>query len=353
MNRLELGESLERLLEQKKSWLVTGAAGFIGGHLCEQLILRGHSVIAVDNFSTGRRWIIDMLRHMSADNEVPFRFIESDIGDATQIEPLLGNVDFVLHQAAIGSVPRSIDAPLNTYKANVDGFVRLMDMVRRAGIKRFVYASSSSVFGTSETLPKVEGEEGEVISPYAASKRMDEIWAEGYAHAYDMACVGLRYFNVFGPRQDPKGPYAAVIPKWLEAMKNGEPCVINGDGETSRDFCYISNVVQANFLSALADIPVGAHRVNVACHDQITLNTLHDTMLGIFEKSKEHYRSTLKLEKQPEPVYAPFRAGDVRHSFANIDHIRNILGYEVLVSFQSGIKETIERYLDDEEISPS
>jgi UDP-N-acetylglucosamine 4-epimerase len=295
--------------------LVTGAAGFIGSHLCERLIEEGHEVIGVDNFATGKPENIAK----------GVKFVEGDICDFELMVELTRGVDFVFHQAALGSVPRSFKFPRDTNRANVSGFLSVLEASVLSKVKSIVYASSSAVYGDSQFRPKREGEEGNLLSPYAISKRVDELYAQVLAK--DITIVGLRYFNVFGPRQDPEGPYAAVIPKWINALRVGERCIINGDGNISRDFCYISNVVDANILAAKSDL--GRHEVfNIACGHETTL-------LELFSMISE----SLGIE-QAEPVVGPPREGDIQFSLADISKAKRLLGYEPKVYVKEGIKLT-------------
>jgi UDP-N-acetylglucosamine 4-epimerase len=309
----------EQLRSERRRWLVTGAAGFIGSHVVEQLLAHGQEVRGLDNFATGKR-----------ENLFPeCEFIEGDIRDAAVCARACAGVDLVLHQAALGSVPRSIAHPAETHAVNVDGFVHMALAARDAGVKRFVYASSSSVYGDEPTLPKVEARIGTPLSPYAVTKRVDEIYAETFQRNYGLACVGLRYFNVFGARQDPNGPYAAVMPRWFAALAAGEACIINGDGETSRDFCYVLNAVQANVLAALAPKATGVY--NVAFGARTTLRELHDMIRA-------------RVGTGGEPRFADFRAGDIRHSLADISRARAELGYAPEFAVAAGLDEASAWY---------
>lgn len=266
----------ERLRANPKVWLVTGVAGFIGSNLLQFLLELDQQVVGLDNFSTGKRENLKEVEGLVTDSQwARFRFFEGDTQNPGDCKRVCEGVDYVLHQAALGSVPRSLEEPAVSHGSNVTGMVNTFLAARDAGVKRFVYASSSAVYGDHPSLPKTEAETGNCLSPYAATKLIDEIYAGVYARCYGVPAVGLRYFNVFGRRQDPDGPYAAVIPKWVAGLLSGEPILINGDGETSRDFCYIENVVQANVLAAVADVGESAHEVcNVAIHARTTLNEL-------------------------------------------------------------------------------
>jgi UDP-N-acetylglucosamine 4-epimerase len=300
------------------TWVVTGAAGFIGSHLAAELLRTGATVRAVDNLSTGKRTNLDVLRATAGG---VLEIFEGPIWDGVLMDRVTAGADYVLHQAALGSVPRSIADPLATHRANVDGFLAVLDAARRAGVKRMVYASSSSVYGDHPDLPKQEARIGRPLSPYAASKRIDEVYAAAYENAYGFTALGLRYFNVFGPRQDPEGAYAAVIPRWFRALFRGEPVTIYGDGETSRDFCPVANVVQANLRAATAELPDDAPReFNVALGGRTTLREL-------YEKIRAQVAEWVPAAADQEPVYEDFRAGDIRHSLADIGQARRCLGY--------------------------
>lgn len=319
-----------------KTWLVTGAAGFIGSHLTETLLRLGQRVTGFDNFATGRRGNLAAVEAATgADGWARFRLVEGDIRDAAQCEAACSGADYVLHQAALGSVPRSLERPLDTHQANVDGFVNMLIAARTAGVRRFVYASSSSVYGDSPVLPKSEPHIGQPLSPYAASKWINEIYAGVFARSYGFSAVGLRYFNVFGPRQDPDGPYAAVLPRWMAALGRGENIAIFGDGETSRDFCYVANAVQANLLAAAsAGDEVRGEAFNVAVSGRTSLNTL-------FALLKEQLVVRGAAPATAVAEYRDFRAGDVRHSQADISKAERLLGYAPTHSLEQGLEETV------------
>lgn len=332
-----------------RRWLVTGAAGFIGSNLVETLLRGGQHVVGVDNFATGHRRNLDEVREaVGEDAWRRFRFLEGDLCDERVCRAAVGGddlprVDVVLHQAALGSVPRSIEQPLHSFAANVDAFVKLLDVARRAGVPRFVYASSSSVYGDHEALPKVESQVGRVLSPYAATKAADELFADAWARSYGMQCVGLRYFNVFGPRQDPEGAYAAVVPKWVAALLLGEPVWINGDGQTSRDFCYVANAVQANLRAGLVEKLPRTHEVfNVAVGVRTTLLQLFEAIRRAAAAAEPALASRIAAV---EPSFRAFRPGDVRHSLADVSRAREVLGYVPTHDVEQGLAEAIGWYL--------
>lgn len=298
-----------RLAGVQRRWLVTGSAGFIGSNLLETLLRAGQQVVSLDNFATGSQANLDEVRTLVGEEAwARHRFIEGDIADAATCLAACEGVDIVLHQAALGSVPRSLKEPLVTHRANATGFLNMIDAARQHSVGRFVYAASSSTYGDSQSLPKVEDVIGKPLSPYAVTKYLNELYADVFGRCYGLQTVGLRYFNVFGPRQSPNGPYAAVIPLWVANMLRGEPCLINGDGETSRDFCFIANTVQANLRAALASDPAALNQVyNVAVGDRTTLNQLHARLGAALTAI------TPGLTVAP-PTYRDFRAGDVRHS---------------------------------------
>ena len=322
-----------------RTWLVTGVAGFIGSNLLEALLKLDQRVVGFDNFATGKAGNLEQVQALvSATQWANFKFIEGSIGDFETCRQACVGVDYVLHQAALGSVPRSIEQPLATHQANVTGFVQMLEAARLAEAKRFVYASSSSVYGDHPELPKVEDLLGQVLSPYAATKLINEVYAQSYAVAYGFSSVGLRYFNVFGPRQDPDGAYAAVIPKWIAALLRQQPVQINGDGETSRDFCYVENVVQANLLAATANNPQAVNQVyNIAVGERTTLNEL-------FQLLHDGLRRLNPALPNQKPVYRDFRAGDVRHSLADISKARRLLGYEPIQRARDGLASAMEWY---------
>ncbi len=330
----------DRLKARPLRWLVTGSAGFIGSHLVQRLLELDQAVVGFDNFATGhRRNIDDVCAQVGAERWNRHRFIEADIRDPGACQLACRGVDVVLHQAALGSVPRSIADPLATHASNVDGFVNVLIAARDAGVRRFVYATSSSVYGDHPALPKVEDAIGRPLSPYAVTKLVDELYAGVFARCYEMQVIGLRYFNIFGARQDPDGAYAAVIPRWVRAMIVGEPVVINGDGETSRDFCYIDNAVQANVLAAMTDEPAAIGQAyNIAVDERTSLNRL-------FHLLRDAVASRLAGVANLAPVHGDFRPGDVRHSRADINKARRLLGYVPTHRLADGIDAAIPWYI--------
>jgi UDP-N-acetylglucosamine 4-epimerase len=328
------------LLQQSFRWLVTGAAGFIGSHLVEKLLTLEQEVVGLDNFATGSRANLEDIRANVGEKKWQrFSFIEGDICDLDACKAATQGVDYVLHQAALGSVPRSVADPLLTHRANVDGFLNMLVTSRDAKVKRFVYAASSSTYGDHPGLPKVEDVIGKPLSPYAVTKYVNELYAEVFSRTYGMDCIGLRYFNVFGPRQDPQGAYAAVIPRWFEELCQGSSPQINGDGETSRDFCFIDNTVQANLLAATSENSEAGNRVyNVAVGGRTSLNELFHSIRALLSETNAELL-------QVEPVYAGFREGDVRHSQADISRARELLGFDPTHSVDQGLAVTCEWFL--------
>ncbi|HQD84000.1 MAG TPA: SDR family oxidoreductase [Quisquiliibacterium sp.] len=339
-------DPIARALDPQRpaTWLVSGVAGFIGSNLLESLLSHGQHVVGVDNFATGfQRNLDEVQRIVGADAWRRFRFIEGDVRSEAVCAQATAGVDYVLHQAALGSVPRSIEQPLRSFDANVDGFVRLLTAARDAGVKTFVYASSSSVYGDSPVLPKVEDQIGKPLSPYAATKFVDEVFAGVYARTYRMRCIGLRYFNVFGARQDPDGAYAAVIPRWIAALLRGDPVYINGDGQTSRDFCHVRNAVQANVLAAQCDLPAGSHEVfNVAVGERTSLNELFTAIRRHLQTEVPALAAALDA-RQPE--FRPFRDGDVRHSLADVSKAGRLLGYVPSHRLEDGLAAAMSWYV--------
>lgn len=322
-------------------WLVTGAAGFIGSALVETLLELGQNVVALDNFITGHRHNIDDVKNAVGDEAASrLTFIEGDICELDDCKRACEGVDYLLHQAALGSVPRSIDDPLNSHRNNVDGFLNIMLAARDAGVKRAVYASSSSVYGDHPTLPKSEANIGRQLSPYAVTKYIDELYAGVIQDCYGTEVIGLRYFNVFGRRQDPKGAYAAVIPRWAGLLLAGEPCKIFGDGTNSRDFCYIDNVVQANILCATADSSATNAVYNVGVGGRTDLNDL-------FRMIRDKLATHAPQVAGAEAVHAEPRPGDVAHSQASVDALIAAVGYEPTHDIDSGMDETVAWFADN------
>ena len=324
-----------RLEVECHTWLVTGVAGFIGSHLVEKLLELNQTVVGLDNFSTGHSHNLDAVHESVTDSQWQgFRFVEGDTCDPEVCKQVTRDTHYVLHQAALGSVPRSINDPVTTNASNVTGFVNMINAARENEVRRFVYAASSSTYGDSEALPKQEDNIGNPLSPYAVTKLVNELYADVFQRVYGLDSIGLRYFNVFGPRQDPNGAYAAVIPKWISAMRAGEKIDIYGDGETSRDFTFVDNVVQCNLLAACTDETDAVNNVyNVACHEANSLNQLYDALRSIFEEGGANHVE--------EPRYKDFRAGDVRHSLASIERATKLLGYTPEVFFRDGLARTV------------
>ena len=338
MNAFE--QLLERFKTEQKTWLVTGCAGFIGSNLTEFLLQHNQKVVGLDNFSTGHEHNIDdVLSHVGTEAAKNFSFIKGDISDLQICSKACEGIDIVLHQAALGSVPRSIADPIASNAANITGFLNMLTAAKDAGIKRFVYASSSSVYGDSEELPKVEERTGNLLSPYAVMKMSSELYASVFKRTYEMETVGLRYFNVFGRRQDPNGAYAAVIPKWIGSLLEGEDIFINGDGETSRDFTYIDNVIQMNLLAGTTDnTEAFGEAFNVAVGGRDTLNELY----ALINKGLSTHIDSFSKK---EPIYRDFRVGDIRHSNADISKAQNFLGYAPTHDIYQGMEEAIEWYI--------
>lgn len=324
----------------QRTWLVTGVAGFIGSNLLEALLKLGQHVVGLDNFATGFRHNLDQVEHgVGAKAWSNFRFIEGDIRSLATCHEACKGVEIVLHEAALGSVPRSIDDPITSHETNVSGFLNMLVAARDAGVKRFVYAASSAAYGDHPGLPKVEETIGRPLSPYGAGKYMNELYADVFGRCYGLETIGLRYFNVFGPRQDPEGAYAAVIPKWVAAMLRNEPVYVNGDGETARDFCYIENVIQANLLSGTTENKLALNEVyNVAVGGSTTLNNLH-AILG--ELLAQHDPAFVRAK----PHYRDFRPGDVRYSRADISKSQRLLGFAPTHDVDQGLARAIAWYV--------
>ena len=325
------------IAHERRRWLVTGAAGFIGSNIVECLLRHGQSVTGLDNLATGYLRNVDEALVEAGANDSSFTFVRGDIRDRSVCESLVAGADIVLHQAALGSVPRSIEDPLTSHDVNITGFLNMLDAARRAGVGRFVYAASSSTYGDEPNLPKREEQIGDPLSPYAVTKLVNEHYAAVYARTYGFKATGLRYFNVFGPRQDPDGAYAAVIPKWIAAMIGGTPVTINGDGKTSRDFCYVANAVEANLRAALAPDTVQGEVFNVAVGGRTSLIELFGLLREGLRDHQIHY--------DLEPKLAAFRPGDVRHSQADIAKARALLGYNPRYDVAKGLAEALPWYI--------
>ncbi len=338
----QINQVVEQLKSNRQRWLVTGAAGFIGSNLVEALLRLNQSVVGLDNFSTGHQRNLDQVQALVGSAAwTNFHFIRGDICDLNTCREACKDVDFVLHHAALGSVPRSIEDPILSNHSNVTGFVNMLVAARDANTQRFVYAASSSTYGDHPALPKVEDQIGKPLSPYAVTKYVNELYADVFARCYAMQTIGLRYFNIFGPRQDPDGAYAAVIPKWIASMIKNETLLINGDGETSRDFCYVENVVQANILSATTTNPDAINQVyNVAVNERTTLNQLFDMQRNLLIKRFEHLENF-------RPTYQDFRVGDVRHSLADISKAQKLLGYVPSHRISEGLSTAMDWYVKD------
>jgi len=335
-------EIKQHLQGNQQTWLITGVAGFIGSNLLETLLKLGQKVVGLDNFSTGHHHNLDQVKAVVTSAQWQnFQFIEGDIRNLKDCTTACSGVDYVLHQAALGSVPRSLEDPILTNENNITGFLNMLVSARDAQVKRFVYAASSSTYGDHPGLPKVEDLIGKPLSPYAVTKYVNELYTEVFSRCYGFKTVGLRYFNIFGQRQDPEGAYAAVIPKWVAGMIKNEPVYINGDGETSRDFCYIDNTVQANLLAATTDNPDAVGQVyNVAVGDRTSLNQLFESIRSLLEPRFPHL-------KDFKPTYRDFRAGDVRHSLADISKAENLLGYAPTHRIHEGLQEAMDWYVAD------
>mgnify|MGYP000218046341 CR=1 FL=1 len=333
---------IDQLKTQPRTWLVTGVAGFIGSNLLEALLNLGQHVVGLDNFATGHEKNLAEVEDLVGPHAwAKFRLIRGDIADLDTCHLACAGVDYVLHEAALGSVPRSIEEPLLTNASNVTGFLNMLVAARDAGVKRFIYAASSSTYGDHPDLPKVEEVIGKPLSPYAVTKYVNELYADVFHRCYGFNSVGLRYFNIFGPRQDPEGAYAAVIPKWIASLIAGEPVYVNGDGETTRDFCFIDNAVQANLLAALSENPGALNEVyNVALNERISLNQLFEVIRTLLLPRFPHLAGV-------KPIYREFRAGDVRHSQADISKAQTRLGYTPTHRVAEGLKSAMDWYIND------
>jgi UDP-N-acetylglucosamine 4-epimerase len=338
MNRFE--QIQKELRAQPKKWLITGCGGFIGSNLLETLLKLDQTVVGLDNFSTGHQHNLDEVRHLvGPECWARFRFISGDIRNQDVCRESVAGVDYVLHQAALGSVPRSVKDPMTTNEVNIGGFLNMLTAAKDAAVTSFVYAASSSTYGDHPDLPKVEDRIGKPLSPYAVTKYVNELYADVFARCYGFKSIGLRYFNVFGKRQDPRGAYAAVIPKWIDAMINDGEVVINGDGETSRDFCFVENAVQANLLAALAADEDKNQVYNVAVGDITTLNQLVVHLKEIIAEHGTHF--------DKPTVHRDFRAGDVRHSQADIGKAVERLGYRPSYCVREGLQAAMPWYIQN------
>ena len=340
MSARRIQQVRDALRRAPRRWVVTGAAGFIGSHLVEQLLRLDQHVVGVDDFSTGQRGnLVEVLEGLSREQASRFRLLDGDVRDAAACARACNGAELVLHEAALGSVPRSIDDPVRSHEVNVTGFLRVLQASRAAGVRRVVYASSSSVYGDHPALPKIEERVGAQLSPYAVTKYAGELYARVFGRCYGLRLVGLRYFNVFGPRQDPDGPYAAVVPRWFAALRDGAPAYLYGDGVTSRDFCFVENVVHANLLAATAEgRDVDGHAYNVACGERTSLFELFALIRGEV--------AARRPGTADRPVRREARPGDVRHSLADISRARRALGYEPAISVREGIARAASWYLD-------
>jgi len=337
---LKIDDIKSQLILSPKKWLVTGVAGFIGSNLLEELLDLDQTVVGLDNFSTGKKQNLEEVKEKVGDVKWKrFRFLEADIRNLDDCLNACDGINYILHQAALGSVPRSIDDPIRTNQSNIDGFLNILVAAKDSKVTKFVYAASSSTYGDHQELPKIEDRIGRPLSPYAVTKYVNELYADVFSKIYGIETIGLRYFNVFGKRQDPNGAYAAVMPKWFSALIKGQDVYINGDGETSRDFCYIDNCVQANLLSACTSNKNAVNQVyNVAYGARTTLNELYsyirDRVAGFYPESKNI-----------KPTYRDFRPGDVRHSLADISKAKTLLGYEPQYSVQAGLDTAAKWYM--------
>ncbi|WP_229211357.1 MULTISPECIES: SDR family oxidoreductase [unclassified Duganella] len=331
----------EHLQQRQYRWVITGVAGFIGSNLLQTLLELGQRVVGLDNFLTGYRHNLEQVRDaVGPEAWRCFELIEGDIRDTATCNRACDSADFVLHQAALGSVTRSLREPLLCNDINIGGYLNVLEAARLAGVRRIVYAASSASYGDHPALPKQEAQVGKALSPYALTKYVNELYADVYARCYATECIGLRYFNVFGPRQDPSGAYAAVIPQWIAAMIGRRRLVINGDGETSRDFCYVANAVQANLLAALTDRKDAVNQVyNVALNARTSLNELYLMLHGLLVERYPHLR-----DYQPE--YGEFRAADVRHSQADISKAMELLGYAPTHDLRRGLRQALRWYVE-------
>jgi UDP-N-acetylglucosamine/UDP-N-acetylgalactosamine 4-epimerase len=330
----------KELESSKRKWLITGVGGFIGSNLLEELLKLDQIVVGIDNFATGHQSNLEEVKTIVSHNQWKnFKFYDGDITNINDCNIACKKIDYVLHQAALGSVPRSIKNPLDTNAANISGFLNMLDAAKNNNVKSFTYAASSSTYGDHQDLPKVEENIGKPLSPYAVTKYVNELYAEVFARTYGFKSIGLRYFNVFGKRQDPNGAYAAVIPKWIDSMINKKDVFINGDGNTSRDFCFIDNVIQANILAALAEESAKNNVYNVAVGDKTSLVDLYELLKESLSENQFHVKNS--------PIFRDFRDGDVRHSQASIDKAKKNLGYDPQYNITKGIVEAMPWYIKE------
>jgi len=339
MNQFEI--TRHELKSSPKNWLITGAAGFIGSNLLETLLKLDQKVVGMDNFSTGHRRNLDEVKKIVTNQQWrKFKFIEGDICDKKACDEACKDIDYVLHHAALGSVPLSIEDPVLANGINVNGFLNVLVASKNAKVKRFVYAASSSTYGDDTNTSKIENKIGTPLSPYAVTKLVNELYANVFARTYGFDSIGLRYFNIFGRRQDPLGAYAAVIPKWITSLIKNDPVQINGDGETTRDFCYIENVIQANLLAATTKNAEAVNEVyNIAVGESISLNTLYSE---IQHKIQRHIPNV----NHQKPTYCDFRDGDIRHSLADVSKARKLLGYTPIHRYDYGLEEAVRWYIE-------
>lgn len=338
MNNTNYKIAKENILKQPKIWCITGVSGFIGSNLLEALLNLDQKVIGLDNFSTGHKKNLDEVRQNVGENQWKnFNFVEGDISNYNDCITVCKNVNFVLHQAAIGSVPRSIEDPIMTNQSNINGFVNIINAAKEEGVDSFVYAASSSTYGDSETLPKTEDVIGKPLSPYAVTKYVNELYAEVFSRCYGIKTIGLRYFNVFGKRQDPDGAYAAVIPKWIQSMIKTEDVFVNGDGSTSRDFSHVENIIQANILAATSKIENKSEVFNIGYGGRTTLNELFTFIRDSLDQNNLNYPK--------DAIYKEFRDGDVLHSQASIEKAKKLLNYEPVINVNDGLIKTMQWYI--------
>ncbi len=333
-------EQAKNMIKSKpKRWLITGVAGFIGSNLLEHLLNLNQVVVGLDNLSTGKRTNLDEVKSQKTYEQWSrFKFIEGDIRDLTVCQEACNGVDIILHEAAIGSVPRSLVDPINTNENNITGTLNIFVAARDNRVKRIVYAASSSTYGDHPGLPKIEDNIGKLLSPYAVTKYVNELYADVFSRCYNLETIGLRYFNVFGPRQDPEGAYAAVIPKWIASMIRNRPIYINGTGETSRDFCFIENVIQMNLLASITYNALAVNQVyNTAVNARTNLNELFEKLRSRLIRDYSHLQNI-------KPIYQDFRPGDVKHSQANISKAQHLLGYQPTHTIDQGLDESMEWY---------